>query len=96
MMPKYIQEVVKNNIQLIPAPYAYRLFVNKHIPSHSIRTKLEKLIKWANKLFPCSVEIAVEERILGLNRAIDLIIYDPASKEIDKLIKSLELKRIMI
>jgi len=85
MIPKYIQDIIIQNIEIVPAPFEYRLVVNKHIPGNSINNKLEKLTKWANSLFPNSIEIKEYERIIGSNRVIDLIIYDPASKEIDKL-----------
>lgn len=88
MIPKSIQNIIILNLKQFPAPYAYRLEVNKHIPGRSIEAKLESLTKWVNRLCPNSIEIVKEERIVGDNRVVDLHIYDPASRIIDDYIET--------
>jgi len=85
MMPKYIKEIVQNNIIELPEPYGYRLQVNKHVSRDSLNTKLEKLKKWANRLCPDSVEIIKDSRIIGIHKTIDIKIYDPACREIEDI-----------
>ena len=75
MLPKYIENLCKNNLKKYPAPYQYVLYQNKHIPQGklALETKTEQIKKFV-LLHNGEFEILSKEPFISSDR-LEIIVY---------------------